>query len=262
MGLLIFLHFIKILAPVENVIISLINPVADRFYSLSSDLRVVVNEQTDKRDLLAAVRGLEVKVNELIVENSRLRMIEEENRKLRQQLKFQTKNINNYSLANVVSRGVGSAFGQEQVFVIDKGEKDGLSIGLAVLDGEGIIVGKTIEVQDSMSKVCLVTDSACKLAGTIQSQGETKDLSNTSGIVEGDLGLTMKMNFIPQTESISVNEIVVTSGLEKDIPAGLVIGRVTQIDDSSNEVWKRATIESLVDLNELTIVSVLLPPAK
>lgn len=262
-GLLIFLHFVKVLAPLENAVIFLINPVADKIYSLSSGLQITVNRQADKRDLLATIKNLEARVNQLIVDNSQLRMIEEENKKLRQQLKFFTKTGLDYFLANVVSRGVlNDSLNKEQI-IIDKGAKDGLSAGLAVLSGQGIIIGKIVEVKENIARVCLITDKNCKLAVVVQSQdGPIGASSRTSGIIEGDLGLTIKMNFIPQGEKVREGDIVVTSGLEKNIPSGLVIGKIIQVESGNNEIWQKATLEPLVNLEELTIVSVLLPLVK
>jgi len=255
-GLLIFLHFLKILNPLEEAIISLINPVAEKVYSVGTGLRTAVNEQTDKRDFLTVIKDLELKINQLTIENSQLKTIEEENEKLRQQLKFFTKSSLSYTLANVISRGaLDSSLGQGQPVVIDKGGKDGLAVGLAVLNSQGIIVGKIAEVKENISKICLVTDKGCKLAAAVQGQNDQK----TSGVVEGDLGLTIKMDFIPQAEKIKVDDIVVTSGLEKNIPRGLVIGKIIQVNSDSNEIWQKATVESLMNLEDLTIVSILPP---
>ncbi|MBU2416305.1 rod shape-determining protein MreC, partial [Patescibacteria group bacterium] len=70
-------------------------------------------------------------------------------------------------------------------------------------------------------------------------------------------GLTIKMDFIPQNKRINNEDIVITSGLEKNIPKGLVIGKITRINKNNNEVWQNAIIEPLADLDNLIIVSVL-----
>lgn len=255
-GLLIFLHFLKIFNPIEEAIISFVSPAAEKIYSVGIVLRTALDEQTDKRDFLAVIKELEVKINQLTIENSQLKTIEEENEKLRQQLKFFTKNNLDYILANVISRGaLSGSFEQGQAIIIDKGTDDGLSIDLGVLNSQGIIVGKIVEVKENISRICIITDKGCKLAASVQGQNDQK----TSGIVEGDLGLTIKMDFIPQTEKIKVDDVVITSGLEKNIPEGLVIGKIIQVDNNSNEIWQKAIVESLMNLEDLTIVSVLSP---
>ena len=69
----------------------------------------------------------------------------------------------------------------------------------------------------------------------------------------------MTMNFIPQSKSINKEDIVVTSGLERTITRGLVIGQISEVIKESNELWQEAVLESNINFNELTIVSVLLP---
>ena len=98
----------------------------------------------------------------------------------------------------------------------------------------------------------MTTSPGCKLAAAIQNQ------TKAQGITDGDLGLTIKMNYIPQLEKISLGDTVITSGLGDKIPRGLVIGKVIEVVSESNEVWQGATIEPLVNLNTLTVVTVII----
>lgn len=256
-GLLIFLHYIKILAPIEEFIVALVNPVATNLYSISTDVRIAYNERSDKRDLLEVLGNYEQLVKDLTVENAKLKSAVDENRKLREHLKFLEKNEHDFVLANVISGGIFLSSNESDVnIIIDKGSKDGLVFGLAITDSSGVIVGKIIEVKKEISKVSLTTNADCKLAAAILlSSNEAR----TIGITEGELGLTIKMNFIPQKESIKEGDTVITSGLEEKIPYGLVIGKVMRVERDSNEVWQGVVIEPLVHLDELKIVSVIMP---
>ena len=69
----------------------------------------------------------------------------------------------------------------------------------------------------------------------------------------------MKMGFVPQTADIKAGDLIVTSGLEEGIPRGLVIGKVAEIKGESNDPWRLAIVETLIDPDDLTIVSVILP---
>ena len=164
-------------------------------------------------------------------------------------------------MANIISRGeLEGDVANSRSVVIDKGLRDGLFAGLAVVSfvgpgdsSQGVIIGKIVNVKDNLAEIYLVTNKNCKLAAAIL--GEEK----TSGIVTGELGLTSKMEFIPQTENIKEGDLVATSGLEQNIPRGLVIGRVTKVIKENNEVWQSATIEPQIDLDSLSVISVLLP---
>jgi len=251
--LLIFLHYSKLLVPAESVITGISRPVFSKIYSASFYIRQAYSEQTSKRDLSGEIKNLQAKVDSLTFENAKSASLEEENATLRQYLKFLSENKLHYVMADIISVGGLDSQGSGQTVIIDKGSKDGIRAGLAIVSGQGIIIGKITNVKDYLSEACLTTNRDCKLAATVENQDKT------SGIAEGDLGLTIKMGFIPQTKNIKVGDIIVTSGLEQDIPRGLVIGSVSQVDKENNNLWQNATIEPLIDPGTLSIVSVLSP---
>lgn len=251
--LLIFFHYLGILAPVENLFIKAVSPIFSGFHLAGSYLRHAYNEQAGKINLAEENEELRGQIASLINENVKLKILEEENEVLRDQLGFFSSHNNKYLISDVISRSGFDSSKPNQTLIISKGEQDGLKPGLVVVGGQGIIVGKIISTKDHLSEICLTINPECKLAATIQSE------DRTSGIAQGDLGLTIKMNFIPQTKRIEKGDVVITSGLEQDIPRGLAIGSVSQINKENNELWQNAIIEPLVDFNDLTIVSVLLP---
>ncbi|MFH1997352.1 MAG: rod shape-determining protein MreC [Patescibacteria group bacterium] len=250
-GLLIFLHFIKILTPVENIIAFTLNPVAKKLYSMSHKLKITYNDYNQKNNLTNTIKNLQTENNQLIIKNAKLKILEQENEILRQHLKFKSQNKLNYILANVIARDTFNyqEFGQN--ITIDKGLKDNIIPGLVAVNSHGFVIGKITNVKDYTSKISLLTDKNFKLAVSVQGEDVTM------GIIEGEFGLTIKMDFIPQNKRINNEDIVITSGLEKNIPKGLVIGKITRINKNNNEVWQNAIIEPLADLDNLIIVSVL-----
>jgi cell shape-determining protein MreC len=65
------------------------------------------------------------------------------------------------------------------------------------------------------------------------------------------------VKFIPRNEIIIVGEAVVTSGLDPNIPRGLMVGNVVAIENESYQPFQQAVVSPLLDLNKLTIVSIL-----
>lgn len=249
-ALLIFFHYIGVLPPVESAATKILNPVFKYFYSASAKINSVFDSQSKKTDLLDETKKLKELNEQLIVENSKLKMLDEENKILREHLNFLTAAKPKLILANIISRGEDL---QPQVMSIDKGLSNGLYKGLAVLNSNGIIIGKIFSIKDNISEIYLTTSPSCKLAAMVQNKNKT------AGIVEGDLGLTMQMKLIPQTEEIKIGDTIVTSGLEQSVPRGLLIGTVASVNRENNELWQSATIEPIADINELSIVSILLP---
>ncbi len=251
------LHFIGILSPLESKIVYFLNPLFSTFYKFGSQINIFYKQQQDKRNLGDLLKDCKIEIERLTAENAKLKILEEENEKLRKYLNFSQKTNLNYILANVISRNdVINYSDYDKFLLIDKGKDDGLVDGLIVINENGIVVGKIVKTKSHTSKVSLLISRDCKIAATILNDDKT------SGITEGELGLTVKMNFIPQTENLNIGDIVITSGLEKNIPRGLVIGRISQIEKESNEVWQNATLEPIIDFDDLTIVAVILPLKK
>lgn len=253
-ALIIILHFIKVLTPLENLAISTIKPLANFLYGSGSEIKSSYEERQKQKDIFQRANSLEQEVVKLTVANAEFKELEQDNIKLRAQLSFLSANKYKNVLANVISQNlVFDIKDGDQDIVIDKGSKDGIKEELGVVDENGVIIGKVSEVRDNLSKICLTTNRNCKFAATIQNK------NRTMGITEGDLGLTIKMNYIPQSEKINLGDTVITSGLGGNISRGLVIGKVSQINNKSNEIWQDVNIEPLFNLNTLTIVTVLTP---
>lgn len=250
-GLLLFLHGVGLTSPLENFFLNLTKPVASRLYIWGSSFRQSYETETDQAKLAAKIDALSREVARLTVLNSQSAEIVSENQKLRAAWQFFSLRERRPVAASVLAKEASND--DSRGLVIDKGTKDGLRAGLAVVSEEGVIVGKILEVKDVTARVCLTTSPDCQLAASVQNQNKTQ------GITDGDLGLTIRMNYIPQLEKINIGDIVISSGLGSDIPRGLVIGKVAQVRNESNEVWQEATIEPLVNFNDLTVVYVIIP---
>lgn len=252
-GLLILFHGLGVLRPIENVILGVFKPVNSQFYSWGNFFSHSYQERATQASLSTQVDELTKEVARLTVANSRQTELVAENLKLRTQLNFSANNNFKAVAAEVISReSLSEGNGESQDLIINKGAKDGLAVGQGAINEEGLIIGKVIEVKETNAKICLTTSQECKLAASIQNS------TKTQGITDGDLGLTIKMNYIPQLEKIDVGDTVITSGLGDKIPRGLVIGKIIEIRDESNDVWQDATIEPLVNLNDLTVVSIII----
>jgi len=249
--LLIILHGLRLLTPLENFLTVATQPISVRFYDWSSSLRNSYSANRDRTALRQQVSNLSAQVATLTVANSQCLQIQNENVKLRSALNFLDTNHFKAVVARIIARQAPTDEGND--ILIDRGRSDGLQPGLGVVSETGVLIGKIVSVKDHSATLCLTTSANCQFAASILNQ------SQTQGITSGDLGLTIKMNYIPQLDKIAPGDMVITSGLTGDIPHGLLIGRISQVYNTSNEVWQSATIEPTADLKNLTVVSVILP---
>jgi len=244
--LLVFLYFTGIIGFIFGLFSKGTAPVQGGLYGISN----IFNSFQTKKELEKNNEDLNKKLEQAALDSAQLKTLQAENQALRQQLKFFEEKHYNFVTTRVIS---SSAEETTSALILNRGAKDGIKVGYPVVADDGILVGKIIEVKDSISTLLLLTDSLSKVAATIQNK------DTTIGVIAGEHSISIKMEMIPQNEEVKVGDTVVTSGLQENIPAGLLIGLIDRVDATSSELFKKAYIYPLVDYHKLNIVSVLVP---
>lgn len=139
--------------------------------------------------------------------------------------------------------------------VLGVGSNDGVKVGHIVVSDQGV-VGRITEVGANYSKVLLVTDPSSTLSALVEG-------SRATGIVRGQDGDALIMEWILQTEKVKPGDVVVTAGLglgeelRSLFPKGLVVGKVVQLQNAEAAAYQRAIIAPAVDLRRLENVLVV-----
>ncbi|KKW28415.1 MAG: Cell shape-determining protein MreC [Candidatus Uhrbacteria bacterium GW2011_GWD2_52_7] len=162
-------------------------------------------------------------------------------------LHFQEKVSPDGVAARVLARSIG---GSSSV-TIDRGTSDGVTIGMAAVIREGIYYGVVTEVEEYRATVRLSTDRTSKVPAAIVGK------QRTIGMVEGQEGALLAMDFIPQDANVEAGNLVVTSGLDGLMPEGLVIGMISDVVVQESAPFKRAIIEPLHDPREWSTMLIL-----
>lgn len=186
----------------------------------------------------------------LLVENNKLKELEQENKDLHQLLDLKNKNEYSLAVVNVLSRDPVN----RNILIVDGGRDKNIATGQAVVVSSGIIIAKVIDVGIDSSKIRLLTDNFSKLAVKVG------DDRSVSGILTGSLGLVMDLSFIPQEQEIKKDDIVVTADIDPKIPSGLVVGQIENVDFSQEELFKKASVLPLINyesLNTLAVITIL-----
>ena len=184
------------------------------------------------------------------VDAAELARLRDENRELRDQLGFVARQSSRSVTAHVISRSIGP---EGSAVVIDRGSDDGIIVGAPVVSGAGLLIGKVASVTSGSASVRAISDRASATAVTLLNE------SRTIGIAEGISGSLLALRYVPQDERLSVNDIVVTSGLEPNVPSGLLVGIVNQVDSDPIAPFQSAILEPLSDMRRTTFVAVLIP---
>lgn len=136
-------------------------------------------------------------------------------------------------------------------FVINVGKKQGLKPGQAVINDQQSLIGKVMGVNDQTSSILLLADRQSVISARIQNADQS------SGIIRGERGLSLVMDFIPKNDDLKNGQTVVTSGTDPGIPADLLIGTIRQISNHSSDLFRQATIDPVVPWTRIRTVGVV-----
>jgi len=255
------LHETRILASVERGLQVVLAPLQRAATALVTGIGDLSQTVRQVRELRARVAELEEQVNALTIENVRLREYEAEVVQLRGLLGFVEANPTWAFLgADVVGRSAcinapcGDVVGQEpnpylRYITINVGQADGVAVGMPVVTGGAVLVGRVAETGLHTSKVQLITDPGSNVAAILQR-------SRATGLVVGQPDGSLRMIYIPQEDTVQVGDVVLTSGLGGAFPRGLVLGQVSQVVKQDFALFQEAVIHPAVDYRrvELTLV--------
>lgn len=247
--LLVFLHYLGILAKPEYFIMNILSNLQNNTYTFFTKLKYSLVNYQEAQNLKKENIDQKEQINQLTYQISQLNAVEQENEKLRQIINYAKDREFDLLVAKVISRDLN----RPNTLIINRGEVDGLKDGFPVAVDNGIIIGKLIDVRKNTATVLLLTDQLSQLAVSLINSNKA------IGLAKGEFGLSIKVELIPQDLDIKENDLIITSGMEQNIPRGLIIGKVNRIISYENELFKSATISPLADYGEITILSVVIP---
>ncbi len=235
------------LQPVKDLVAQVTAPIQGVLASTTRRVTDLRQFLTDVEQCRAQNEDLQLMVDQLIIENVRLREAEIENVNLRAQLNFKQANPSFDLLsAQVIGRDPSNLAGY---LIIDRGHEEGVAVGMPVLTHRGL-VGRVTETAPHSSKILLITDPSSSVNALIQD-------SRGTGIVQGSVGQGLVMRYIQQAEEVKPGDLVLTSGLGGNFPTRLIIGQVTAVVKKDVELFQQAQIRPSVDFGALEMVMVL-----
>ncbi|HCC83776.1 TPA: hypothetical protein DEP96_02920 [Candidatus Uhrbacteria bacterium] len=161
--------------------------------------------------------------------------------------------LNESHVTGVAARIVTRSLPETSELTIDKGSSDGVVSGSAVTIADGHLLGVVTEVASGSAQVRLVHSQASSIPAMIVNS------DRTIGLVEGQDGTILRMQYIPLDANVHEGDVVVTSGLAGGLPANIVIGLVTSVISEETAPFLQALIEPLYDDRIWTNVLVLSP---
>ncbi len=154
--------------------------------------------------------------------------------------------------ASVVAKDAGNWFNS---FIIDKGENDGVSVGMNVI-ADGGLVGIVSETGHNYSTVKTIIDDLSKVSAMVLSTSD-------NCIVSGDLEVMDNRQMIvfdslkDNDNKVTVGDELVTSYISSDYVQGLLIGTISELNTNSNNLTKSGYLTPAVDFEHIRHVYVI-----
>lgn len=237
-------HYSGATVPVERVILRGASSVGTASVSLVA--RTHTSTASSQR-----ITDLEQRVADLMTENVKLRSDIAAINESTEQQQFITSNALHGIQARIFAR---SADPTSSYVVINRGAQQGITVGQPVITGNGVCIGKVISTTDDTARVLLTTDNRSSFSSVSATD------SNAQGVVSGAQGLSLTMDLIPQSVTLTIHDTIITSGIDPLIPRGLVLGDIERGNQQSGSLFQSATLHAPYLASNLDVISVISSP--
>jgi rod shape-determining protein MreC len=177
-------------------------------------------ESVSSRETLRADKAkLEAELRLANFRLQRYEALEAESQRLRS-LRENTAGVaNRFIIGNIMDLDI-DAFRQR--VMVDKGARDGVFAGQAVLDSGGVF-GQVARVGELTSEVILVSDGTHAIPVQVNRNG-----LRTIAVGTGDM-TRLKLPYLSTSADVIAGDLLVTSGLGGGFPAGYPVGTITEV---------------------------------
>ncbi|MBB6677612.1 rod shape-determining protein MreC [Cohnella lubricantis] len=192
----------------------------------------------------------------------RYNMIENENKRLQEDLNFTKRQKQLYDYQYLIAQVVaGGSNPYDKTIKINLGAHDGIKPRMAVTTVDGL-VGLVSKVSEFTSTVTPITEldptdsDQISISATVLGRED-----QAFGIVDFDKENNMlQMSKIDESATIEEGDLIITSGLGNVLPKGLIIGTVVTSQVGDFGLTHTATIKPSAKFDHLTEVFVVVAP--
>jgi rod shape-determining protein MreC len=202
-----------VLSPIQRIVGASVNAVAGTWRGYI-DLRHIWRENQDLKGRVASLEMELMRQREVLREAERLREIAD----VKPVLPFET------IVAQVVATEGTPWY---RTVTLNRGLGDGVTLDAPVISATGV-VGRVVAVGPGAAKVQLILDHEAGLGVRIERSRITAVVSGQAGFAN-EVGNLLQMKFVPVLADVVAGDVVVTSGLDRMFPKGLMVGRVHSV---------------------------------
>lgn len=236
---------------VGNDVVSVVGGV---FAYPTNAVKNATSEFSDLYNTYSENKRLKARIGELAQNKAKLAVVQDENKKLKQELKLDG-TLTDYTTVNasVLTRSPSS---WQSYLTINRGQTSGIKKDMPVMSGKGLI-GRIVEVDKVSSKVELIsTDNELNDKFASEILGDNKNITGVVSRYDSSTG-DLVMENVNSTKDIKKGQSVITSGLGGLTPRGLYIGKVYGIKKDNYGMTNSVYITPAAELRNFTVVTVI-----
>lgn len=211
----------------------------------SSGIRALIEWAQTQSALVLENRKLREEALMLKGQQLKLEALEQENTRLRGLLDSTFKVGDQVLIAEPLSIGIVP---YENRIVVNKGERHGVAMGQAVVDGSGV-VGQVLKVTQATADIILITDPSHATPVQVNRTG-----FRTLAVGTGETD-HLDLPYLPGNADVEEGDLLVTSGLDGVFPSGYPVARIGRMVLAEGRIRLVAIPISNLDHNrELLVV--------
>ncbi len=154
--------------------------------------------------------------------------------------------------ANIIARDPSQWY---KWIIINKGLKDGITKDMPAVtvmsNNEICILGKTIDVYESSSKIALITNSLFAVPVQIKN-------SQTDCLLEGADSQYLKLTHVPNSVQLNINDEIVTSPLSSVFTKDIPVGKITEITKTPYDDYSEILVQPYMQDQRIYEVAVIM----
>lgn len=228
-------------------------PMQQGINSTGSWLFDIANDFKTMKEVMAENEELKKKVDELTTTLATTKLEQYELENLRELFAVDEKYPSYEKVAaSVVARDSSNWFA---TFTINRGRNHGIEQGMNVIAGSGL-VGIVTDVGPNYSKVRSIIDDTSNVSAMVATTGDNFIVSGNLETMNESMVITFS-ELKDDDNQVQVGDMVVTSYVSDLYQQGILIGYISSIENSSNNLTKVGTITPVVDFDHLEDVLVI-----
>jgi len=188
----------------------------------------------------------------ILIQSARLQRmaaLDAENTRLRALLESTAKVGDRVLIAEIMSVDMNPF---RHKLIVNKGSNEGVHVGQAIIDAEGII-GQVMRDQVFSAEAILITDIDHALPVEL-----VRNRLRTIAVGTGDLE-RLSLPFLPRNADVLAGDLLVTSGLGGIFPPGYPVGIVGEVSSEVGQPFLNVSAEPAAALNRIREVLLIWP---